>query len=194
MAQASAAPTRRLTRSAVATSSSARPLGTEGWNVQISLMTGMAAAKIMLDGGIGILRTMPQPDEQSIVWFRRRANALDHPWPDGKGYGDYLRTLDADDPKQLAILHAAASLFRGAGYTAFDGKHPSNTVQAAVAAGYARATAPLRRLVDRVTLVVCEALSNGAEVPGMGARRITDAAGDHDDVGQPGRSPRPRRH
>lgn len=143
-----------------------RPLPAEGWNAQLSLMTGMAAATIMLAGGVGILRTMPPPDEQSIDWFRRRAHALGHPWTDGLGYGSYLRTLDADDPKQLAIMHAAASLFRGAGYTAFDGERPSGAEQAAVAAPYAHATAPLRRLVDRFTLTVCEALANGREVPG----------------------------
>ncbi|HEY9497409.1 MAG TPA: RNB domain-containing ribonuclease [Terrimesophilobacter sp.] len=149
-----------------------RPLPAEGWNAQVSLMTGMAAAKLMLDGGVGILRTMPPPDEQSVDWFRRRAKALGRPWAEGLGYGAYLRTLDADDPKQLAIMHAAASLFRGAGYTAFDGEVPSDTEQAAVAAPYAHATAPLRRLVDRFTLTVCEALANGREIPGWARRAL----------------------
>src|SRR5690606_14926834 len=34
-------------------------LPVESWNAQLSLLTGMEAARIMLDGGIGILRTMP---------------------------------------------------------------------------------------------------------------------------------------
>jgi exoribonuclease R len=135
-------------------------------------MTGMAAAKLMLDGGVGILRTMPPPDEQSIDWFRRRAKALGSPWAEGLGYGAYLRTLDADDPKQLAIMHAAASLFRGAGYTAFDGETPSDAEQAAVAAPNGHATAPLRRLVDRFTLTVCEALANGREIPGWARQAL----------------------
>ncbi len=143
-----------------------RPLEAEGWNAQISLLTGMAAARLMLDGGVGILRTMPPPNEDSVVWFRRRAKALGTPWEEGVGYGAYLRMLDPADPRQLAILHAAASLFRGAGYTAFDGEPPDHPEQAAVAAPYAHATAPLRRLVDRFVLVVCEALANGREVPG----------------------------
>ncbi|KOY56805.1 RNB domain-containing ribonuclease [Streptomyces sp. XY332] len=33
------------------------PLAVDGWNEQISLMTGMAAARMMLDSGPGILRT-----------------------------------------------------------------------------------------------------------------------------------------
>lgn len=143
-----------------------RPLEAEGWNAQVSLLTGMAAAQVMLEGGVGILRTMPPPDAESIAWFRRRAAALGTPWAEDIGYGAYLRMLDAADPAQLAILHAAASLFRGAGYTAFDGEPPRHPIQSAVGAPYAHATAPLRRLVDRFVLVVCEALANGREVPG----------------------------
>lgn len=151
-----------------------RPLEAEGWNAQVSLLTGMAAAQLMLDSGIGILRTMPPPDAEAITWFRRRAKALGTPWEQGIGYGAYLRTLDPVDPSQLAILHAAASLFRGAGYTAFDGEPPEHPVQSAVAAPYTHATAPLRRLVDRFVLVVCEALANGRDIPGWARRALPE--------------------
>ena len=89
----------------------------EAWNAQLSLMTGMAAATMMLDGGVGILRTMPPAQPDAIDRLRRQARALGTPWPEDQPYGDYLRMLDGTDPKHLAILHAAASLFRGAGYT-----------------------------------------------------------------------------
>lgn len=141
------------------------PLPVEEWNAQLSLMTGMAAARIMLDGGIGILRTMPAPLEDTLERFRMQVAALGCPWPAGQPYGEYLRGLDRSSAPGLAAVHAAASLFRGAGYTAFDGV-PENTVQAAVAAPYAHATAPLRRLVDRFVLVTCEALIGGRAVPG----------------------------
>ena len=137
----------------------------ENWNAQLSLMTGMAAAKMMLDAGVGILRTMPPADDAAVDRFRRQTRALGTPWPAEQRYGDYLRGLDTTDPQQLAIMHAAASLFRGAGYSAFDGAPPAHTEQAAVAAPYAHVTAPLRRLVDRFALVVCEALSAGRPVP-----------------------------
>lgn len=143
-----------------------QPFAAEGWNAQISLMTGMAAAAIMIEGKVGILRTMPRPDDDSIAAFSRSAAALGTPWPDGIPYGEYLRTLNPADPYELAIMHAAATLFRGAGYTAFDGEVPEIVMQSAVAAPYAHATAPLRRLVDRFVLAVCEALSNGREIPG----------------------------
>lgn len=137
----------------------------EDWNAQISLMTGMAAAKLMMDGRIGILRTMPPPDEKSLRHFRRQTQALGSPWDDSMPYGEYLRSLDASEPRQLAILHAAAALFRGATYTPFDGEVPEHPIQAAIAAPYAHTTAPLRRLVDRFVLVVCEALANDGDVP-----------------------------
>ena len=140
-------------------------LPVEVWNSQISLMTGMAAAQIMLDGKVGILRTMPQPWPDVLERFRRQVAAIGVPWPKDMKYGEYLRTLDRATPAGLAAIHAAASLFRGAGYTAFDGEAPEHTTQAAVAAPYAHTTAPLRRLVDRFVLVTCEALLSGQLVP-----------------------------
>ncbi|MHA7241127.1 RNB domain-containing ribonuclease [Arthrobacter sp. TMS1-12-1] len=146
----------------------------EDWNAQISLMTGMAAARMMIDGGIGILRTMPAPDDVALGKFRRQSEALDHPWPEHLPYGAFLRTLDVAVPRQLALMHAAASLFRGAGYTAFDGAVPDAVVQSAIAAPYAHATAPLRRLVDRFVLVTCESLCSGTDVPGWVRAALPD--------------------
>ena len=137
----------------------------EDWNAQISLMTGMAAAKLMVGAGIGILRTMPAPDEKSLRHFRRQTQALGKPWDGAVPYGEYLRSLDPAQPRQLSILHAAAALFRGATYTPFDGAVPADPVQAAIAAPYAHTTAPLRRLVDRFVLVLCEAVAARTEVP-----------------------------
>ncbi|BCW63822.1 RNB domain-containing ribonuclease [Paenarthrobacter sp. MSM-2-10-13] len=140
-------------------------LPVEDWNAQISLMTGMAAAQMMLDGKVGILRTMPAPDDRSLLHFKRQTSALGKPWDGQVSYGEYLRTLDASDPKQLAILHSAGMLFRGAGYTPFDGEVPAEVIQAAIGAPYAHTTAPLRRLIDRFVLVICEALSNNHDIP-----------------------------
>ena len=142
-----------------------RPLPLEDWNAQLSLLTGIVAAGIMLEAGVGILRTMPAADAAAVAAFRVRTAALGLPWADGVAYGDYLRSLDRNDPQTLAVLQAAASLFRGAGYIAFDGRPPQNPLQSAVASPYAHVTAPLRRLVDRWGLVVCAAVSSGADVP-----------------------------
>jgi exoribonuclease R len=141
------------------------PLPAEDWNAQISLMTGMAAAELMMEARVGILRTMPTPDEGAVERFRRASRALGIEWQQGTPYGEFLRTLDREDPKHLALIHEATSLFRGAGYTPFDGELPEHPDHAAVAAPYAHVTAPLRRLVDRFGLVVSEAVSQGGEVP-----------------------------
>ena len=137
----------------------------EDWNAQVSLLTGMAAADLMLRGGIGILRTMPAADSDDVAAFRTQTLALGIPWRAETTYGDYLRSLDRGSPAALAILEAAGGLFRGAGYVAFDGEPPADPAQAAIGAPYAHTTAPLRRLVDRWSLVVCEAIAAGRPVP-----------------------------
>jgi exoribonuclease R len=137
----------------------------ESWNAELSLLTGMEAAQIMIEGRVGILRTMPEADPEAFDTFRRQTEALGRPWPKGEPYGEYLDDVDGSEPGDLAILHAATRLFRGAGYTAFDGEVPADTKQAAIGAPYAHATAPLRRLVDRYVLQVCEALVAGHRPP-----------------------------
>jgi exoribonuclease R len=142
-----------------------RLLPVEDWNAQLSLMTGMAAAELMIAARVGILRTMPKPSDEDVAAFRRQAEALGRPWSDSIGYGEYLRGLPRDEPASLAILQAAGGLFRGAGYEAMDGTVPDDPIQSALAAPYAHVTAPLRRLVDRWGLVVCAAVAAGQEVP-----------------------------
>jgi exoribonuclease R len=141
-------------------------LPSEDWNAQLSLMTGMAAAGLMLGAGVGLLRTLPAPDLGLVERFRRQAAALGVTWADSQPYGQFLRGLDRDVPAELALLHEAGALFRGAGYTPMDvGAHPAVTTHAAVAAPYAHVTAPLRRLVDRFGLVISHAIATGAAVP-----------------------------
>lgn len=136
----------------------------EDANAQVSLLTGMAAAEIMLAGKVGILRTMPPASEEDVAAFRAQTVGLGVPWHPDVPYGDYLRDLPRT-PVGRAIREQAAGLFRGAGYTVLDGEVPDLVTQAAIAAPYAHTTAPLRRLVDRWSLLVCHALANGEEVP-----------------------------
>ena len=81
------------------------------------------------------------------------------------------------NPRHAALLEEATSLLRGAGYTAFDGGVPEQATHAAVAAEYAHATAPLRRLVDRYVGAVCLALCAGDGRAGLGPVRAAAAAG-----------------
>lgn len=142
-----------------------RPNAIEDANAQISLMTGMAAAQLMLEHGAGILRTMPAAEQSAVDRFRRQSEALGHPWPAEQRYGDFLRSLDWRDPVHLALLNQATSLFRGASYAAFTRSEevPEDAEQAAIAAPYAHTTAPLRRLVDRFVLLVCHAHVTGTD-------------------------------
>lgn len=135
----------------------------EGWNAQISLLTGRCAARLMLDGGVGILRTLPAPDAGAVAALRRLAPGLGVEWPDGAGPGEVIATLDPAQPRHAAFLDAATSLLRGAGYTAFDGEPPADPGHGGVGGPYAHVTAPLRRLVDRFGTEVCLALAAGEQ-------------------------------
>lgn len=141
------------------------PRASEDWNAQISLLTGMAAAQLMIGAKVGILRTMPAPAPSALARFRRQAAALGAPWPDDLPYGEFIRSLDRTSARSLALIHEATGLFRGAGYTPLTGSLPAELGHAAVAAPYAHVTAPLRRLVDRFGLVACEHHVRNAEVP-----------------------------
>ncbi|MGN6781236.1 MAG: RNB domain-containing ribonuclease [Marmoricola sp.] len=140
-------------------------LPVEGWNAQISLLTGYAAAAMMMHGQVGILRTLPPPDPGAVKRLHRTAHALDVPWPAEQTYPDFIRSLDPDKPNEAAMIVACTSLLRGAGYVGFDGEVPAQPEHAALASEYAHVTAPLRRLVDRYGLETCVALSGGTGVP-----------------------------
>ena len=149
------------------------PLPSEGWNAEISLLTGMAAAGIMLEGGIGILRTLPAPDPRDVASLRRSALALHVPWPEDATYAAVISALDPAEAEAAALLTYAARLLRGAAYTAFAGAQPEQPVHSAVAAPYAHCTAPLRRLADRHAGEICLALVAGEEVPEWAIRALT---------------------
>jgi len=140
-------------------------LPSERWNAQISLLTGIAAAGLMLTGGIGLLRTLPPPDAEAVASLRRSALALGIAWPESTAYGDVISALDPAQPQAAALLVLSTRLLRGAAYTAFDGALPAQTEHSAVAATYAHCTAPLRRLADRYVGEVCLALCAGRGVP-----------------------------
>ncbi|MFI7427293.1 RNB domain-containing ribonuclease [Micromonospora sp. NPDC049836] len=141
------------------------PSPMEDHNAQISLLTGMAAADIMLAGRIGLLRTMPPPRPEAVQRLRQAAGPLGVHWPDGMPVGAVLAGLDASQPRAAAFVDQAAELMRGAAYTAFDGELPEQPAHGGVAAAYAHVTAPLRRLADRYATEACLALHEGREVP-----------------------------
>jgi exoribonuclease R len=142
------------------------PHPVESWNAQISLLTGMAAAGLMVAGRVGVLRTLAPADPEGVARLRRVAAALRVAWPAETSYPDLVRSLDPSRPDHAALLTESTSLLRGSGYVSFDGDLPEERRHSAIAAEYAHTTAPLRRLVDRYVGETCVALCAGEEVPG----------------------------
>jgi exoribonuclease R len=141
-------------------------MAVEDWNEQISLLTGMAAAHLMVQAKVGLLRTLPEADPQALRRLHITARTLGVDWPAGLDYPGFIRSLDPGKDTDVAMLTACTSVLRGAGYAAFDGKLPEQPRHSALASEYAHVTAPLRRLVDRYTGEVCVVLCAGEPVPG----------------------------
>lgn len=140
-------------------------LPVESWNAQMSLLTGFAAASLMVYARVGLLRTLPDPDHRDVQRLHRTARALGIEWPAELLYADLIRELDPNEPDQAALIVSSTRMLRGSGYVAFDGEVPAEPRHAGLAAEYAHVTAPLRRLADRYASEVCVALCAGEEVP-----------------------------
>lgn len=142
------------------------PLPVDGWNAQISLLTGMAAADLMIGAGTGVLRTLPPAPDGAVARLRFSAKALGIDWPHHVSYAELIRALDPKNSRHAAFLQDATTLLRGSDYTPFTGGHtPTPAVHAAVADEYTHVTAPLRRLVDRYTGELSLAASAGTPPP-----------------------------
>jgi exoribonuclease R len=150
------------------------PLATEGWNAQLSLLTGMAAADLMLKNGVGLLRTLPPAEPGALERLHRVAAALGVTWDAATPYGDFIRSLDPFNNRDAAILQAAKSVLRGAAYVAFDGAPPAQARHAALAEEYAHVTAPLRRLADRYATACALAACAGTPVPDWARSRLAE--------------------
>jgi exoribonuclease R len=135
----------------------------------MSLLTGTAAAAIMLGAGVGVLRTLPAPEPSAVEQLRRTAATLGVAWPEGATAAQVLSGLAHDTAPALALRRAASTLLRGAGYAAFDRAAgttpPADPGHGGIGTPYAHVTAPLRRLVDRFGTEVCLAVAAGAALP-----------------------------
>ncbi|QBR91563.1 RNB domain-containing ribonuclease [Nocardioides euryhalodurans] len=149
-------------------------LPVEKWNAQISLLTGFAAASLMVYARVGLLRTLPPADPRDVKRLHRTARALGIEWPAEVLYPDFIRALDPSRPAHAAMVVACTRLLRGSGYVAFDGEVPADPQHAALASEYAHVTAPLRRLGDRYAGEVCVALCAGEDVPGWVTEKLHD--------------------
>jgi len=149
-------------------------LPVEGWNAQISLLTGIVAGHAMHDASVGILRTLPPSRKQDLRRLRRQAVALGVEWPDDLDYAQFIRTVQPDTPSTNAFLLKAARSFRGAGYVAMDSSQPEHPEHGAIASIYAHVTAPLRRLVDRFGNEILLALHAGEQPPAWAVEALDE--------------------
>lgn len=133
------------------------------YNSEISLLTGMAAGRMMQSAGSGFLRTLRPAGEDAERTFRHEARALGYPLPTGGDIGVFLRAIDPDTPRGMAVMREAQKLLRGAGYVDLDEKEAE--VHAGIGGYYSHVTAPLRRLIDRYATEVCLALCAGTDIP-----------------------------
>jgi exoribonuclease R len=147
-----------------------RPLlQSEQDNAALSLAANMAIADAMLVHKTGLFRVMSGPDVSKVQRLRNAAQALGLSWPASTSLRDYQRTLDPADPRQAALMLEIRRAGNGASYQPYqEGVVPWHE---AMAATYAHATAPLRRLADRYVVRCALAIANGQPVP----QAVTDA-------------------
>jgi VacB/RNase II family 3'-5' exoribonuclease len=138
------------------------PQVSEDWNEQVSLLTGHAAALLMLEKRVGLIRVMGPPDPGGVEAFRHAAARLGFAWPAEMSYAEFIRKVDIAHPRVTPLLWQARRVNRGADYLAFDGQTPPDPLHHALAMPYAHSTAPLRRLCDRYVLDLLVQLCAGA--------------------------------
>lgn len=138
-------------------------LESERDNAALSLATNLAVAAAMHAAGVGLFRVMPAPDERAVRRLRHTARALQLRWPEGESLEQFTRTLAAADPAQAAFMLAVRRAGGRAEYRLHEpGVEPWH---AAMAAPYAHATAPLRRLADRYVVETALSIASGSAVP-----------------------------
>lgn len=138
-------------------------LDSEEQNAALSLATNLTVAETLYEAGTGLFRVMPDVDERRHRKLRHSARAFGLEWPREVPLATFERSLPRDDPRTSAFLIAVRRAAGGAGYAPFD--PDERPWHSAVAATYAQATAPLRRLQDRYVIEATLAVANGRAVP-----------------------------
>ncbi|WP_404339016.1 RNB domain-containing ribonuclease [Sphingomonas sp. MMS12-HWE2-04] len=137
----------------------------EDRNAALSLATNLAVAQALLAHRTGLFRVMAEPDAAAVARLRNTARAFGIAWPEEQPLAGFEPGLDPADPGQAALMLAIRRAGQGASYAPWQqGVIPWH---AAVAASYAHATAPLRRLADRHVVRAALAVANGKPVPAV---------------------------
>lgn len=155
------------------------------YNAELSLLAGMCAGQMMVEAGVGILRTLPQASAKEEAQFDSAARALGFIRGD-RSIGELLADINASTPQGMALMQDALKLLRGAGYVALgvgrndgdsagskgsagvgdsaDRREHQASIHAGIGGFYAHVTAPLRRLSDRYSTEVCLCIAAGKPV------------------------------
>ncbi|HET8611355.1 MAG TPA: RNB domain-containing ribonuclease, partial [Sphingomonas sp.] len=138
-------------------------LVSEDRNAALSLAANMAVADALCAHHTGLFRVMAPPDAHAVERLRQTARAFGLQWPAAATLQQFERRLNPAEPRQAAFMLAVRRSGNGASYEPFrEGVIPWH---AAMAATYAHATAPLRRLADRYVVRAALAIANGESVP-----------------------------
>jgi len=134
-------------------------LQSEVQNAAMSLAANLAIADTLLAHRTGLFRVMPEPDKRAIRRLRHTATALGLAWPEGEALKAFERGLDANSPRDAAFMTAV----RKAGPKTTYAPYQAGVIpwHSAMAATYAHATAPLRRLADRYVIEAVLLIANG---------------------------------
>ena len=135
----------------------------EDGNAALSLASNLAVAAMLQEHHTGLFRTMPAPSKKSHYRLRMTAKAFGIAWAPSLPLEAFQKTLDPCQPRQAAMMMAIRRAGLGAAYVPYTpGVVPWHS---AMAATYAHATAPLRRLADRYVIEAALAVANGRSVP-----------------------------
>lgn len=138
-------------------------LASERHNAALSLSANLAIAGALQQAGTGLFRVMAGPSAKALSRLHTTAAGLGLDWPEGTDLKTLERTLEPDKAHHAAFMLAIRRAGNGAGYAPWiPGVTPWHE---AIAATYAHATAPLRRLADRYVIRATLAVMKGQPVP-----------------------------
>lgn len=131
-------------------------------NAALSLAANLAIADTLLAHQTGLFRVMAEPDEWAVNRLRHSARALGLSWPKDMTLKEFERSLESENPRHAAFQAAV----RRAGPRASYAPYQAGVVpwHSAMAATYAHATAPLRRLADRYVIEAILQIARGQAV------------------------------
>jgi exoribonuclease R len=135
----------------------------ESVNSTLSLAVNLAIGALFNKAQIGLFRVMDEPSPNAVDQLRRAAHALGIDWSASESLRDLKRGMDPNNITHQRFLLEARRAGGRASYAVYT--KDKTLWHSAIAATYAHATAPMRRLADRYVLDLANMLVNGFTVP-----------------------------